>query len=174
DVSPALELRVAVDEVVGEISDEKKRRRGERGHLAVFVKLNRLAADGYPARHEQAGGERIQARVDGGHEAQVEPGPSGSAADDQDVEQEGQGTQRDYGIEDIEGPIRPRVRARGGFHVRLIPRRRHDSVTQESPSQSRVQDRHQPGYAPMIEEPDVRVRHSQDLEWLHRGRAPLL
>src|ERR1700704_6494615 len=26
----------------------------------------------------------------------------------------------------------------------------------------------------MLEERDVRVRNSQDLEWLHRGRAPLL
>jgi len=51
------------------------------------------------------GGERIQARVDTGHEAQVEAGPSGSAADDQDVEQEGNGARRDYGVEDVEGPI---------------------------------------------------------------------
>src|SRR5205823_7288340 len=26
----------------------------------------------------------------------------------------------------------------------------------------------------MLEEPEVRVRHSQDLEWLYRSRAPLL
>src|SRR5205823_12625720 len=101
----ALELRVAVDEVVREIPDEKKGRRHERGHLAVPVKLDRLAPDGHPARHEQAGGERIQARVDSGHEAQVEPGPSGSAADDQDVEQERYRAQRDYGVEDVEVPV---------------------------------------------------------------------
>src|SRR5437870_387797 len=105
DGSPSLELRVAVNEVVREIPDEKKRRRRERGHLAVSVKLHRLAPDCHPARDEQAGGERIQARVDSGHEAQVEPGPSGSAANDQDVEQEGDGAQRDYRVEDEEGPV---------------------------------------------------------------------
>ena len=105
DWSSALEFRVPVDEVVREITDEKERRRRERGHLAVSVKLDRLAPDGHPACDEQAGGERIQARVDGGHEAQVEPGPSGSAADDQDVEQERYRAQRDYGVEDVEVPV---------------------------------------------------------------------
>jgi len=42
-MDPGPELRVAVDEVVREIPDEKKRRRHERGDLAVFVKLDRLA-----------------------------------------------------------------------------------------------------------------------------------
>src|SRR5882762_9165189 len=122
--SSALELRVAMDEVVREIPDEKKARRRERGHLAISGKLDRLAPDGHPARHEQAGRERVQARVDSGHEAQIEASPSGSAADDQDVEEEGYGAHRDYGVEDVEGPVRRRLRASGAFHARLIPRRR--------------------------------------------------
>src|SRR5438477_9037266 len=53
-----------------------------------------------------------------------------------------------------------------------IPRQRDAGFA--SLAQPSVQDLHQLGHMRMLEEPDVRVRHSQDLEWLYRSRAPLL
>src|SRR3984893_3797965 len=68
------------------------------------------------------------------------------------------------------GALAGRTRAPDPDHPKAVV----TPLDSDSPTQPRVQDLHQVGHVRMFEEPDVRVRHSQDLEWLHRGRAPLL
>ncbi len=57
----ALVLRVAVDEVIGEVADEEQRRGGERRDHQVLVHDHRAALDRDPARDEERGG-RLRSR----------------------------------------------------------------------------------------------------------------
>jgi hypothetical protein len=101
----ALVARVAVDGVVEHVAHQEHRAAGEGADHQALVQLAAPAADGEEAADQQHAGERVEARVDGGHEREVHREAGHAVLDQREPDQEREGGARDERVEDVEAAV---------------------------------------------------------------------
>ena len=99
-------VRVAVDEMVAEVTHEEQGRAGERRHHQDAMHCDLLHANGDVTGNQARRRQRVEAGIDGRHETQIRATSALVTQQDEGDEQDRHG--RQHGIEQIKRAVRAR------------------------------------------------------------------